>query len=114
MNMLVEKDDLRNDKVKAFHTSVCDMFPPVLPSTLTKLAMFFSLLFWPDMIGKFMQYIPITIILTLTDSPIVALVFIPTLSTIFGKPSVISKEEIEKMSAIESDEIKNTGLMTRT
>ncbi|MCM1002072.1 efflux RND transporter permease subunit [Wolbachia pipientis] len=101
------------DKVEAFHTSVRDMFSPVLSSTLTKLAVFFPLLFWPDIVGKFMQYIPITIILTLTGSLIMALVFIPTLGAMFGKPSVTSKEEIEKMSAIESGEIKNTGPIIR-
>lgn len=101
------------NKVEAFSTSVRDMFYPVLSSTLTKLAVFFSLLFWPDTTGKFMQYIPITMILTLTGSLIMALVFIPTLGAIFGEPSVTSKEEIEKMHAIESGKIKNTGPVVR-
>ncbi|WP_410543131.1 hypothetical protein [Wolbachia endosymbiont of Tetranychus urticae] len=70
------------------------MFYPVLSSTLTKLAVFFPLLLWPDTIGKFMQCIPITIILTLTGLLIMALVFIPTLGAIFGKPSITSKKEI--------------------
>jgi multidrug efflux pump len=48
------------------------------------------------MVGKFMQYIPIAIILTLTGSLIMALVFVPTLSAIFGKPSVTSRKEIKK------------------
>ncbi|WP_353276252.1 efflux RND transporter permease subunit [Wolbachia endosymbiont (group B) of Villa cingulata] len=102
------------DKVEAFCTSVHDMFYPVLSSTLTKLAVFFPLLLWPDTVGKFMQYIPITIILTLTGSLIMALVFIPTLGAIFGKPSITSKKEIIRMSAIESGEVKNTGLIIRT
>lgn len=102
------------DKVEAFCTSVHDMFYPVLSSTLTKLAVFFPLLLWPDTVGKFMQYIPITIILTLTGSLIMALVFIPTLGAIFGKHSITSKKEIIRMSAIESGEIKNTGLIIRT
>ncbi|APR98735.1 efflux RND transporter permease subunit [Wolbachia endosymbiont of Folsomia candida] len=102
------------DKVEAFHTSVRDMFYPVVSSTLTKLAVFFPLLLWPDTVGKFMQYIPITIILTLTGSLIMALVFIPTLGAIFGKPSVTSKEEIERMNAIESGEIKSAGPIIRT
>ncbi len=101
------------DKVEAFHTSVRDMFCPVLSSTLTKLAVFFPLLLWPDMVGKFMRYIPITMILTLTGSLIMALVFIPTLGAIFGKPSVTSKEGIEKMNAMESGEIKNAGPIIR-
>ncbi|UYC23662.1 efflux RND transporter permease subunit [Wolbachia endosymbiont of Aedes aegypti] len=102
------------DKVEAFCTSVHDMFYPVLSSTLTKLAVFFPLLLWPDTVGKFMQYIPITIILTLTGSLIMALVFIPTLGAIFGKPSITSKKEIIRMSAIESGKVKNTGLIIRT
>ncbi|WP_264337478.1 efflux RND transporter permease subunit [Wolbachia endosymbiont (group B) of Dolichovespula media] len=102
------------DKVEAFCTSVHDMFYPVLSSTLTKLAVFFPLLLWPDTVGKFMQYIPITIILTLTGSLIMALVFIPTLGAIFGEPSITSKKEIIRMSAIESGEVKNTGLIIRT
>ncbi|MGL9682243.1 MAG: hypothetical protein ACR5K2_04805 [Wolbachia sp.] len=54
-----------------------------------------------------MHYIPITIILTLIGSLIMALIFIPTLGVMFGKPSVISKEEIGKVNAIEK---KNTDL----
>ncbi len=68
---------------------------------------------WPNAVGKFMQRIPITIILTLTGSLIMALVFILTLGAIFDKPSVASKEEVEKMNAIESGEIKNTGPVIR-
>ncbi|MDM8335679.1 efflux RND transporter permease subunit [Wolbachia pipientis] len=101
------------DKVEAFHTSVHDMFCPVLSSTLTKLVVFFPLLLWPDTVGKFMQYIPITMILTLIGSLIMALVFISTLGAIFGRPSVTSKEKIERMSAIESGEIKSTGPIIR-
>lgn len=97
------------DKVEAFHVAVRDMFYPVLSSTLTKLAVFFPLLFWPDTVGKFMQYIPITIILTLTGSLIMALIFIPTLGVIFGKPSVTSEKEINKMNAIENGEIEGAG-----
>jgi multidrug efflux pump len=101
------------DKAKAFQTAVQDMFYPVVSSTLTKLAVFFPLLFWPDTVGKFMQYIPITIILTLIGSMIMALVFIPTLGAMFGKPSVTSKEEIKRMNSIESGEIESTGPIIR-
>lgn len=41
-----------------------------------------------------------------------ALVFIPTLGAIFGKPSITSKRN-KKMSAIESGEIKNAGPIIR-
>ncbi|OWZ25296.1 acrB/AcrD/AcrF family protein [Wolbachia endosymbiont of Wuchereria bancrofti] len=84
------------DKVEAFHTAVHNMFCPVLSSTLTKLAVFFPLLLWPNAVGKFMQCIPITIILTLAGSLIMALVFIPILSSMFDKPSGLQKRKLKK------------------
>ncbi|WP_372807568.1 efflux RND transporter permease subunit, partial [Pontiella sp.] len=45
---------------------------PVLTSTLTTLAAFSPLLFWPDIMGEFMSYIPQTLIITLSSSLFVA------------------------------------------
>ncbi len=52
---------------------------PVAASTLTTLAVFLPLLFWPGMVGEFMKYLPITVIIALTASLSMALVFIPVL-----------------------------------
>jgi multidrug efflux pump len=52
-----------------------EVFIPVLSGTLTTLAPFFPLLFWPGIIGKFMVYLPAMLIFTLSASLIVAFLF---------------------------------------
>jgi CzcA family heavy metal efflux pump len=52
---------------------------PVISSTLTTLCAFFPLTFWPGIMGEFMKYLPITLIVTLSASLFVALVINPTL-----------------------------------
>jgi multidrug efflux pump len=56
---------------------------PIISSTLTTLAAFFPLLFWPDIMGEFMGYLPRTLIITLSSSLFVALVIVPTLCALF-------------------------------
>ena len=51
---------------------------PVITSTGTTVAAFFPLLFWPGVMGDFMKYLPIGVIITLTSSLFVALVISPT------------------------------------
>ncbi len=59
---------------------------PVIAATATTLAAFAPLMFWPDVVGEFMRYLPLTLIVTLSSSLFVALVIIPTLCAIFLKP----------------------------
>lgn len=56
---------------------------PIITSTLTTLAAFFPLLFWKSMVGEFMKYLPITLIITLSSSLFVALVINPVLTSNF-------------------------------
>jgi multidrug efflux pump len=63
-----------------------EVFVPVLSGTVTTLAPFFPLLFWPGIIGKFMIYLPAVLILTLTASLIVAFLINPVFATSFMKP----------------------------
>ncbi len=58
---------------------------PVIGSTLTTLAAFSPMLFWPGMMGEFMSYLPLTLIITLTSSLFVALVINPALASMFMK-----------------------------
>ena len=62
-----------------------NMAVPVIAATLTTLAAFAPLLFWPGMVGEFMGYLPITLIVTLSSSLFMALVIIPTLCSMFMK-----------------------------
>jgi multidrug efflux pump len=56
---------------------------PVMGSTITTLAAFFPLLFWPGIMGEFMSYLPLTLIVTLSSSLFVALVINPAMISIF-------------------------------
>lgn len=58
---------------------------PITASTATTLAAFAPLLFWPGIVGQFMQYMPITLIAVLGSSLFVALIFVPVLGSAFGK-----------------------------
>ncbi len=60
-----------------------EVFVPVLAGTLTTLAPFFPLLFWPGIIGKFMIYLPAMLIFTLTASLIVAFLMNPVFAVDF-------------------------------
>jgi multidrug efflux pump subunit AcrB len=60
---------------------------PIIASTATTLCAFAPMLFWPGIIGEFMKYLPITLIIGLSASLFVALVFNPTLAMVlFRKP----------------------------
>ena len=52
---------------------------PVIASTITTLAVFAPLLFWPGVVGEFMKYLPATVIICLLASLAMALVFLPTM-----------------------------------
>ncbi len=58
---------------------------PVLAGTLTTIAPFFPLMFWPGVVGEFMVYIPVTIIMALTASMIVAYFMNPVFAVSFMK-----------------------------
>ena len=60
-----------------------EVIVPVFSGTLTTIAPFFPLLFWPGIIGEFMKFMPITLILTLFASLFVAFVINPVFAVDF-------------------------------
>ncbi len=62
-----------------------EVFVPILSGTLTTLAPFFPLAFWPGIVGSFMVFIPVTLIITLFASLIVAYIFNPVFAVDFMK-----------------------------
>jgi multidrug efflux pump len=76
----------------AFIRSARLMFWPILASTGTTLAAFLPLLLWPGIIGKFMSYLPIMVIVTLSASFLVAMVFIPVLGAFIARKRANEKE----------------------
>ncbi|MEN8141829.1 MAG: efflux RND transporter permease subunit [Thermodesulfobacteriota bacterium] len=79
---------------------------PVIGSTITTLGAFSPMLFWPGIMGEFMSYLPLTLIVTLTSSLFVALVINPALASYFvkvkdGKTTGRAEAGPEKPVAIE-------------
>ena len=71
--------------IEAAKYAAGEVFVPILAGTLTTLAPFFPLAFWPGVIGEFMYYIPVTIIITLFASLIVAYIINPVFAITFMK-----------------------------
>jgi multidrug efflux pump subunit AcrB len=68
---------------KAAKMAAGEVFVPVLAGTLTTLAPFFPLLFWPGIIGRFMVYLPTMLIFTLAASLVVAFIMNPVFAVDF-------------------------------
>ncbi|MFU8831085.1 MAG: efflux RND transporter permease subunit [Wenzhouxiangella sp.] len=58
---------------------------PITASTATTLAVFIPLLFWPGTAGQFMLFLPATVIVTLTASLLMALIFVPVIGSQFAR-----------------------------
>ena len=69
--------------VKAAKMAAGEVFLPVLSGTLTNVAPFFPLLFWPGIVGEFMKFLPVTLILTLFASLVVAFIMNPVFAVSF-------------------------------
>lgn len=61
---------------------------PIIASTATTLAAFLPIAFWPGLFGEFMKYLPITLILVLISSLLVALIINPVFTSRFMKIDV--------------------------
>lgn len=74
--------------------AAAEVFAPVVAGTLTTLAPFFPLLFWPGIIGEFMVYLPAILIIALTASLVVAYLINPVFAVDFmdRKPKVFTKQ----------------------
>jgi multidrug efflux pump len=77
----------------AFELAAKRMAGPVAAATLTRIAAFSPLLFWPGIVGNFMMYMPITLIVTLAASMLYALVFTPAIGAKFAHAHVVPEEE---------------------
>jgi len=75
------------DRVQAAMKATSEVAMPVIGSTLTTLAAFSPMLFWPGLMGEFMGYLPLTLIVTLSSSLFVALVINPAFASLFMKSS---------------------------
>ena len=70
---------------EAAKTAAGEVFMPVFSGTMTTLAPFIPLAFWPSLIGHFMFFLPITLIITLLASLVVAYIMNPVFAVDFMK-----------------------------
>jgi len=82
--------------IKAAKEGVGEVAMPIITSTATTLAAFLPLAFWGGIMGQFMKYLPITLIIVLSSSLFVALVINPVLT------SLLMKVEEKKVSRTKS------------
>ena len=73
------------DGFTAARKGVGEIAWPIIASTATTLGAFIPLAFWPGMMGEFMKYLPITLIIVLGSSLFVALVINPVLTAMYMK-----------------------------
>jgi multidrug efflux pump subunit AcrB len=73
------------DSFEATKKGIGEVAWPIIASTATTLAAFVPLALWPGIIGEFMQYLPITLMIVLGSSLFVALVITPVLLAVLMK-----------------------------
>ena len=95
------------DKKVAYSKAAQRMAWPIIASTATTLAAFAPLMFWPGMMGEFMKYLPFTLIAVLSASLLMALIFVPVLGGVFGKPRYVSEFDKQQMHVAENGDIRN-------
>ena len=81
------------------------MAAPIIASTATTLAAFLPLVFWPGIVGEFMKFLPMTVLMTLCASLLMALIFVPTVGALIGKPADTSSRALRTLSAGESGDL---------
>ena len=85
----IQQDDngstFRRARLVAAFTGTKEVAWPVIASTATTVAAFGPLLFWPGIMGKFMGYLPMVVIITLVSSLVVGLIMNPVMAAVFMK-----------------------------
>ena len=99
-------------RAQAYIAAAKRMFWPIVSSTATTLVAFLPMLFWPDVTGKFMRYLPLTMIFIMSASLLVAVVFVPALGALFGKPGAGDMETLKSIKAAERGDLKELGGIT--
>ena len=104
------KMDEGESRASAFASAAKRMFWPITAGIATTVAVFFPLLFWPGVVGQFMQYLPITVIVTLVASLAMALVFIPVIGTVLRGGTRSGTDQV--MAAAEGGDLTQLGGFT--
>jgi multidrug efflux pump len=82
---------------------------PIIASTATTLAAFLPLVFWPGFTGKFLQFMPLTLIYVLSASLLMALLIVPTMGSIIGRPGLFNEKIRRDLLAAENGDMMTIG-----
>ena len=96
----------------AYSSAARRMAWPIIASTCTTLAAFVPLAFWPNEMGEFMKVLPITLIAVLSSSLLMALLFVPTLGSMFGSSGAMSEQARRDLTTAETGDLDEVSGMT--
>lgn len=86
------------DNIQAAKKGTGEVAMPIISGTTTTLAAFLPIAFWPGIVGDFMSYLPITLIITLSSSLFVGLVINPVLCAVFMKLETVDDQKKVQMT----------------
>ncbi|SNY93049.1 multidrug efflux pump [Cohaesibacter sp. ES.047] len=95
------------------------MFWPITSSTATTLAAFLPMLLWPGVVGEFMSYLPIMVIIVLSSALLTAMIFLPVTGGFIGRnkasaEEIANAEHLSGTHKFNAKEIKGfTGIYAR-
>ncbi len=96
---------------QAFAEAALRMFWPVVSATGTMIGAFLPMLLWPGIVGSYMSFFPITLIMVLSSSMVVALIFLPVLGGWFGRPPPRDEAHEKSIEASETGDWRDiTGI----
>ena len=84
-------------RIEAAYAASEEIGWPMVASTLTTVFAFLPMVFWPGTIGEFMKFLPLTLIITLSSSLFVALIFNPVICSTLMKVKAKHKSEDEEL-----------------
>ena len=82
-NIYRHQQEYGENLIVAAKKATSEVAVPVVTATLTTIAAFLPLLFWPGVVGEFMSYLPITLIATMMSSLFVGFVISPVQGSVF-------------------------------
>jgi len=98
------------DKKEAYALAGKRMFWPITSSTATTLAAFLPFLFWNSIAGKYMSFLPKTLIFVLVASLLIALVFLPVIGGLLGGRPKGDTEAMKALAGADGDPLKAPGI----
>lgn len=97
---------------RAYTEAAQRMAWPIIASTATTLAAFLPLVLWPGFTGRFLRMMPVTLMFILTASLLMALIFVPTLGSTFGRPGLFNEKIRRDLLAAEDGDLDSIGGFT--